>query len=31
MIKIFRFLAICTIGVALATLSIASAQTYMSI
>jgi hypothetical protein len=31
MIKVFRFVAICTISVALATLSIASAQTYTSI
>jgi len=31
MIKISRFLAICSIGVALATLSIASAQTYTAV
>jgi hypothetical protein len=31
MIKVVRFLAICTIGVALATLSIASAQTYTAV
>ena len=31
MIKVFRFVAICTISVAIATLSIASAQIYTTI
>ena len=31
MIKVFRFLAMCTISVAFATLTIASAQVYTSI